>query len=207
MHWVIYRSLLFSPCTFYLLTCSVILSLIISSCICVSAPLFTFSRLHSHSVLLWQLPPRFPFPFIIQWVVAWMSTDLEPNFILRYLMRHLMRRLVTLVAVSIMSCCNNTSHTAGSDTCWCSWQDECIFVKWMCQLIVGISWYGKVGGCGVWTCYEYVLTAGEQPRQCLIWDLHGHLLSVRTTGRQAGGKGGVKQGELSSDMCVNVTAG
>lgn len=41
----------------------------------------------------------------------------------------------------------------------------------------------------------------------MIWDLHGHLLSVRTTGRQAGGKGGVKQGELSSDMCVNVTAG
>ncbi len=57
------------------------------------------------------------------------------------------------------------------------------------------------------TCYEYVLTAGEQQRQCLIWDVHGHLLSVKTTGRQAGGDGGVEQGELSVDLCVNVTAG
>lgn len=38
-------------------------------------------------------------------------------------------------------------------------------------------------------------------------DLHGYLLSVRRTGRQAGGNGGAEQGELSLDMCVDVTAG
>lgn len=209
MHWVIYRTLLFSPCTLYLLTCSVILSLIISSWICVSAALFTFSLLHSHSVLLWQLPPHFPFPFIIQGAVAWMSTDLDPNFILRYLMRHLMRRLVTLVAVSIMSCCNNTSHTAGSDTCWCSWQDECIFVKWMCQLIVGIS---SDTGRSVVVAFGLVMNMYWQQASSRgsVWSgIYMDIYSVwgRLAGRQAGGKGVVEQGELSSDMCVNVTAG
>lgn len=56
------------------------------------------------------------------------------------------------------------------------------------------------------TCYEYVLPAGEQQRQCLIWYLHGHLLSMKTTGRQVGGNGGVEQGELSLEMCVDITA-
>lgn len=55
------------------------------------------------------------------------------------ILRYLTWWLVTLVAVSIMSCCSNTSHTAGSDTCWSSWQDECLFVGRVCQLIVAIS--------------------------------------------------------------------
>lgn len=49
----------------------------------------------------------------------------------------------------------------------------------------------------------------------MVWDLHGHLLSVKTTGWLAGGRagglaggdGGVEQGELSLDVRLNVTAG
>lgn len=92
--------------------------------------------------------------------------------------------LVPLVAVSIMSH-YNTSRTAGSDTGWCTWRDECIPVKGMCQLIVSVSWDARrTAVSSDLTCYEYVLTAGEQQRQCLILDLHGDFVSVRTVGRR-----------------------
>lgn len=90
-------------------------------------------------------------------------------------------------------------------------------MKGMCQRVVSvgsdITWE-RSGGSSL-TCYECVLTAGEQQRQCLIWDVHGHLLSVRTTGRLAGrqgdrqaGDGGVKrQGELSLGVSGLLPAG
>lgn len=110
--------------------------------------------------------------------------------------------LVSLVTVSIMSC-YNTSRTAGGVTCWCSrWVHPCeADVPAYCQ---HQPWCGKVGGCSDLTCYEFVLAAGEQWRQCLMRDLHGYLLSVRRTGRQAGERVGMEEQNRVSSVWTCV---
>lgn len=112
--------------------------------------------------------------------------------------------LVPLVTVSIMSH-YNASRTAGSDTGWCTWRDECIPVKGICQLIVSVSWdAGRRAVVVTWLvmnmCWQQASSRGS------VWS--GIYMEILLAwGQSAGGDGGVEQGELSLDVCVNVTAG
>lgn len=112
--------------------------------------------------------------------------------------------LVPLVAVSNMSH-YNTSRTAGSDTSWCTWRDECIPVKGMCQLIVSVSWdAGRTAVVVTWLvmnmCWQQASSRGS------VWS--GIYMEILLAwGQSADGDGGVEQGELILDVCVNVTVG
>ncbi len=124
-----------------------------------------------------------------------------------------------------MSCYNNTSCTAGGDTGWCSWRDECIPVKRTCQLIVSISRdAGRLEGWSVWLVmnmywqqassrgsvwsgiYMDIYSAWGRLAGWLAGRQAGGWAGRQTDGR-AGGDGGVEQGEFSLEVCVNVTAG
>lgn len=99
-------------------------------------------------------------------------------------------RLVPLVTVSFMSGYSNT----GGDTNWFSWQDGSASLWSNCASSLSASVALRLQRL---TCYEYVLTAGEQQRISLNWDLCGHLPSMKMIGRPTGGVRGVKQDVLS----------
>lgn len=108
--------------------------------------------------------------------------------------------LVSLVTVSIISC-YNTSRTAAGVTGWCSRRVH------PCEAGVPAygqhqPWCGKVGGCSdlTWRAVEAVFDVGS------TW-VFTHREENWQAGRRVGGNGGVEQGELSLDMCVDVTAG
>lgn len=144
---------------------------------------------------IWQLPPCFPSPFIIQVAVAWMPMVLEPNSFLRCHMQH------HWATRTIANCLH---HDILQRAIWAGVSNKTSASLWSTSSL----WCGEAGG--VWLVmnmyWQQMSSRGSawSGMYMDVYSVRGWL--ARQAGRQAGrwewSSGAVC--ELCLDVCIHV---